>query len=251
VDFIISVARDLSDVMRLKSKISKLTTDLEYLKNLQYDDSFIGSSPAMARVKYLISQAAASDATILISGETGTGKEVVAREIFTKSTRRDKPISGSTAPRSRSPCLNPSCSDMKRARLPGAQNTGKMGLLEMANGGTILFDEIEELPLAMQAKLLRALQENEIIRVGGNEVVKLDVRVIASTNKNLGEIGGGGNFPPGLLLSAECGSHPAPASAGAKRGHCRPGGYLPGPLQQKVQKEQVLRIRRPPAAGKL
>jgi TyrR family helix-turn-helix protein len=194
VDFIISVARDLSDVMRLKSKISKLTTDLEYLKNLQYDDSFIGSSPAMARVKYLISQAAASDATILISGETGTGKEVVAREIFTKSTRRDKPyirINCSAIPES---LFESELFGYEKGAFTGAQNTGKMGLLEMANGGTILFDEIEELPLAMQAKLLRALQENEIIRVGGNEVVKLDVRVIASTNKNLGEMVEEGTF---------------------------------------------------------
>lgn len=188
VDFIISVARDLTDVMRLKSKISKLTTDLEYLKKLQYDNSFIGSSPAMTRVKYLISQASASDATILISGETGTGKEVVAREIFSKSNRRDKPyvrINCSAIPES---LFESELFGYEKGAFTGALNCRKIGLLEMANGGTVLLDEIEELPLAMQAKLLRVLQEGEIIRVGGNSMVKLDIRLIASTNKNLMEM---------------------------------------------------------------
>ncbi|BAL01261.1 putative TyrR family transcriptional regulator [Oscillibacter valericigenes Sjm18-20] len=185
LDFVISIVRDLTDTMMLKSKLSKMTLDLEYLKSLQYTSSFIGSSPAMMRVKYLVSQAASSDATILISGETGTGKEVVAKEIFTKSNRRDKPyirINCSAIPES---LFESELFGYEKGAFTGALNTRKIGLLEMSNEGTILLDEIEDLPLPMQAKLLRVLQEQEIIRVGGNEIVKIDVRVIATSNKDL------------------------------------------------------------------
>ncbi len=185
LDFVISIVRDLTDTMMLKSKLGKMAQDLEYLKTLQFGSSFIGSSPEMMRVKYLISQAASSDATILISGETGTGKEVVARDIFSKSNRRDKPyirINCSAIPDS---LFESELFGYEKGAFTGALNTRKIGLLELANEGTVLLDEIEDLPLTMQAKLLRALQEQEIIRVGGNEIVKIDIRVIATSNKDL------------------------------------------------------------------
>lgn len=185
LDFVISIVRDLTDTMMLKSKLGKMAQDLEYLKTLQFGSSFIGSSPEMMRVKYLISQAASSDATILISGETGTGKEVVARDIFSKSNRRDKPyirINCSAIPDS---LFESELFGYEKGAFTGALNTRKIGLLELANEGTVLLDEIENLPLTMQAKLLRALQEQEIIRVGGNEIVKIDIRVIATSNKDL------------------------------------------------------------------
>lgn len=185
IDFVVSIARDLTDAMMLKSKLNRMTLNLEYLKNLQYSSSFIGSSPAMMRVKYLISQAAASDATILVSGETGTGKEIVAREIFTKSGRSGKPyirINCSAIPES---LFESELFGYEKGAFTGALNTRKIGLLELANEGTILLDEIEDLPLTMQAKLLRALQEREIIRLGGSEIIKIDIRVIATSNKDL------------------------------------------------------------------
>ena len=130
-------------------------------------------------------QAAGSDATVLITGDTGTGKEVVAREIYSKSNRSDKPyvrINCSAIPES---LFESELFGYEKGAFTGALNTRKIGLLEMADGGTVLLDEIEDLPLAMQAKLLRALQEREIRRIGGSEVVKINIRLIATTNKDL------------------------------------------------------------------
>lgn len=185
IDFVISVARDLTDTMKLKSKISKMAQDLAHLKNMQFDSKFVGSSPAMMRVKYLTGQAAGSDATVLITGDTGTGKEVVACEIYSKSNRSDKPyvrINCSAIPES---LFESELFGYEKGAFTGALNTRKIGLLEMADGGTVLLDEIEDLPLAMQAKLLRTLQEREIRRIGGSEVVKINIRLIATTNKDL------------------------------------------------------------------
>lgn len=185
IDFVIAVVRDLTDTMKLKSKISKMAQDLAHLKNMQFDSKFVGSSPAMMRVKYLTGQAAGSDATVLITGDTGTGKEVVAREIYSKSNRSDKPyvrINCSAIPES---LFESELFGYEKGAFTGALNTRKIGLLEMADGGTVLLDEIEDLPLAMQAKLLRALQEREIRRIGGSEVVKINIRLIATTNKDL------------------------------------------------------------------
>lgn len=194
VDFVISIVRDLTDTMKLKTKIAKMTQDLTYLKSMQYDSSFVGSSPAMMQVKYLVSQAAASDATILICGETGTGKEVVAREILSKSDRRERPyirINCSAIPET---LFESELFGYEKGAFTGALNTRKIGLLELANTGTVLLDEIEDLPLTMQAKLLRALQEREIIRIGGSETIQIDIRVIATTNKDLKEMVSAGTF---------------------------------------------------------
>ena len=188
------IVRDLTDIMHLRTKIGRLTTDLNYMKQQQFDESFIGTSVPISRVKYLITQAASSSATILITGETGTGKEVVAREIYNKSDRRNKPyirINCSAIPES---LFESELFGYEKGAFTGALNTRKIGLLEMADGGTVLLDEIEDLPLAMQAKLLRVLQEREIRRIGGNEVVKIDIRVIATTNKDLLKMVNEGKF---------------------------------------------------------
>lgn len=185
IDYVTSVARDLTEIIELKNKISNVQSNLEYYKKLQFEDTFIGDSQPMRQVKYMISQIADIDATVLINGETGTGKEVVAREIFKKSSRKDKPyirINCAAIPEN---LFESEIFGYEKGAFTGALSKRKVGLLEMANGGTVLLDEIEELPLLMQSKILRTLQECEIVRVGGSENVKIDVRFIATTNKNL------------------------------------------------------------------
>lgn len=126
-----------------------------------------------------------TDVAVLITGESGVGKEVLANLIATKSARADKPyikINCSAIP----PTLFESeLFGYERGAFTGAERSGKPGLFELANHGTLFLDEISEIPVNMQAKFLRVLQENEFMRVGGTKLRPLDVRIIAATNKNL------------------------------------------------------------------
>jgi len=196
---ITTIVRDLTEIIEFKNKIQDVESRLDYFEKRQFNDSFIGESPAMRNIKYLISQTAASDATVLITGETGTGKELVARELFHKSNRNDKPyicINCAAIPET---LFESEVFGYEKGSFTGALNKRKIGLLEMANGGTVLLDEIEELPLSMQSKLLRAIQEKEIRRIGGSESVKLDIRIISCTNRFLKAMISEGTFREDLF----------------------------------------------------
>jgi len=147
-------------------------------------DAIVGDSPALRRVLALAAQVAPTDSTVLIQGETGTGKELVAQAIHDRSPRRERPlvrINCAALPR-----------DLVESELFGHEKgafTGavqqRRGRFELADGGTLLLDEVGELPLEAQAKLLRVLQEHEFERVGGARSLRADVRVIAATNRDL------------------------------------------------------------------
>jgi transcriptional regulator with PAS, ATPase and Fis domain len=188
VSYVTAIVRDLTDVIELRNKINKVENNLDYYKKLQFDNKFVGDSPCMRKIKYMIGQTASSDTTVLINGETGTGKEVVAREILMRSNRKDNQyirINCGAIPEN---LFESELFGYEKGAFTGALQKRKIGLLEMANGGTVLLDEVEELPLCMQTKLLRTLQEHEIMRVGGTENIKLDLRIIATSNKDLGEM---------------------------------------------------------------
>jgi DNA-binding NtrC family response regulator len=148
------------------------------------DGAMVGASPALARVRERIAQVAPTDATVLIRGETGTGKELVARALHERSPRRDRPLvrlNCAALPR-----------DLVESELFGHEKgafTGavaqRRGRFELADGGTLLLDEVGELPPEAQAKLLRVLQEREFERIGGARSLRVDVRVIAATNRDL------------------------------------------------------------------
>ena len=153
---------------------------------LDLQDVIIGESKAMHQVENFISRVAKSDSTVLIRGESGTGKELVARAIHRNSPRADKPFVAINCAAIPEALLQSELFGHEKGSFTGAIAT-KKGRLEIAEGGTVFLDEIGELAPMLQAKLLRALQQHEFERVGGNRTLKLDARVIAATNKNLEE----------------------------------------------------------------
>ncbi|MCB1842307.1 MAG: sigma-54-dependent Fis family transcriptional regulator, partial [Halioglobus sp.] len=146
----------------------------------------VAEDPAMTSVRELLSRVAGSPATVLISGESGTGKEVVARYIHHSSERADKPFLAINCAAIPEPMLESMLFGYEKGAYTGAYQS-RAGKFEQANGGTLLLDEISEMDLGLQAKLLRVLQEREVERVGGKKVIPLDVRVIATTNRDLQE----------------------------------------------------------------
>ena len=143
-----------------------------------------GLSPAMRPVYDRVGLVADSNASVLILGETGTGKELIARAIFHYSSRSDKPFIAVNARRSRNTLLESELFGHEKGAFTGADRR-RIGKFEQADGGTILLDEIGDMSLKTQAKILRVLQEGEVVRLGSNEVVKVDVRVIACTHRDL------------------------------------------------------------------
>jgi len=138
----------------------------------------------MQRIIQLAGNLAANDITVLVTGESGTGKELLARHIHRLSRRKDKPFVAVNCAAIPENLLESELFGHEKGAFTGA-NERKKGKVELADSGTILLDEIGEMPMLLQAKLLRVLQEREIDRVGGKEPVKVDVRVIATTNRDL------------------------------------------------------------------
>ena len=144
----------------------------------------VGSNPAVARVLALAQRVAKSKATVLISGESGTGKEMFARYLHAMSDRDGKPFIAVNCAALPEHLLESELFGHEKGAFTGAI-AKKPGKFELADGGTLLLDEISEMDLALQAKLLRVLQEGEVDRVGGTETIPVDVRILATTNRNL------------------------------------------------------------------
>lgn len=145
----------------------------------------IGNSPEMKTVWATIQKAAPTDATVLITGESGVGKEIVADEIYRMSSRSDKPFIKVNCASIPLNLLESELFGYEKGAFSGANATGKRGLFDLANGGTLLLDEIGDMPMDLQVKLLRAIQNREITRVGGTKTIPLDIRFIAATNSDL------------------------------------------------------------------
>ncbi|WP_392439307.1 sigma 54-interacting transcriptional regulator [Edwardsiella piscicida] len=153
-------------------------------------DDILTSSPKMQALKTLVLHYAATQANVLIQGESGTGKELFAQSIHRNSSRSHRPFVAINCAAIPENLLESELFGYVDGAFTGATRKGKAGLFELAHGGTLFLDEIGELPLNMQTKLLRVLQEKEIMRIGSNEVVPVDVRIITATNQDLqGQIG--------------------------------------------------------------
>jgi len=153
----------------------------------------ITNDPLMIRVLEVAEAVARSEATVLIQGESGTGKELIARFIHASSLRAQQPFVAVNCAALPESLLESELFGHEKGAFTGAQNR-KIGKFELAHGGTILLDEVSEMDLALQAKLLRVLQEREVDRVGGKDPVQIDVRVLATTNRNLEETVREGKF---------------------------------------------------------
>ena len=160
--------------------------------------SFIAESPAMREVLATIQQVADSRATVLITGESGVGKEVVAKSLHTFSSRAKKPFVAVSCAALPETLLESELFGYEKGAFTGAQGS-KAGRFEMAHDGTLFLDEIGEIPLSVQVKLLRVLQEREFERLGGSKAVKVDVRLVTATNRHLMEAVDQGVFRLDLL----------------------------------------------------
>jgi transcriptional regulator with GAF, ATPase, and Fis domain len=149
-------------------------------------DAIVGESEALRYVMFRVDQVASTDATVLLSGETGTGKELVARAIHRRSSRRARPLVVVNCAALPANLIESELFGRERGAFTGAHAT-QIGRFELAHRGTILLDEVGELPLELQPKLLRVLQEGQVERLGSPRTVDVDVRIIAATNRDLNE----------------------------------------------------------------
>ena len=167
---------------------TRLSREAEQLRQ-RVDERFqfgniIGEHPSMQRLMKNVAQVAGSRATVLIHGETGTGKELIAAAIHQNSDRKDKPFIRLNCASLSETLLESELFGHERGSFTGAMSR-REGRFKQADGGTLFLDEVSEIPMSVQIKLLRFLQEREFERVGGNETLKVDVRVVAATNRNL------------------------------------------------------------------
>jgi DNA-binding NtrC family response regulator len=168
-----------------KRALSKENISLRKLLESDYQyEKIVGKSPAIREIFKAIEDVARSNATVLITGESGTGKELVARAIHNRSARKEKLFVALNCAAIPENLLESELFGHERGSFTGAVDR-QIGKFEISNGGTIFLDEIGSLPLPMQAKLLRAIQEKEIERIGGGKPIPVDVRIIAATNSNL------------------------------------------------------------------
>lgn len=166
----------------LKKEVQDLKEQLG--QKFSFEKTIIGQSPALRKIFGFIEKASGSNINVSITGETGTGKEVVAKAIHFNSDRKKKPLVTVNMAAIPKELIESELFGHEKGAFTGAMSR-RIGKFEEAFGGTIFLDEIAELDLSMQAKLLRVLQQREVVRIGGNEKVKLDVRVITATHKDL------------------------------------------------------------------
>lgn len=204
IEMIVTNVRDITELISLKESLHEkdkqvdfFNTELKRLKS-QLDNkpytSLITRNKKMKDLLDTLTRVSKHDTTVLITGETGVGKEVITEYIHKNSLRANKKlikINCSALPES---LIESELFGYEKGAFTGANQSGKIGLFEEADGGTLFLDEIGELPLTMQTKLLRVLQEQEIQRIGGIEPIKINVRIIAATNKDLESLSTLGEF---------------------------------------------------------
>jgi PAS domain S-box-containing protein len=182
------VLRDVNERLDAERKIQSLRAETEYLRDevnaLRNFDKIVGQSPALSRALNDVRQVAATDTTVLILGETGTGKELFARAIHAASARREKPMIKVNCGAIPSGLIESEFFGHEKGAFTGATSR-REGRFALADGGTLFLDEVGELPLDLQSKLLRVLQEGEFEPVGSSKTRRVDTRLIAATNRNL------------------------------------------------------------------
>ena len=188
---------DITDRVLIEQEKSRLETQTEYLreeiKQAHNFDEILGQSSALNSVLDQVRLVALTDSTVLILGETGTGKELIARAIHSASARRGRPLIKVNCAALPGGLIESELFGHEKGAFTGATDK-RIGRFELANGGTIFLDEIGELPPEVQIKLLRVLQEREFERIGGSATIRVDIRVIAATNRDLNQAVAEGRF---------------------------------------------------------
>jgi two-component system, NtrC family, response regulator AtoC len=181
---LLNTVKNIRDGIGLKREISTLRKEIQ--KKYNFNKSIIGESPAIKTVYERIERALSTNITVIISGETGTGKELVAKAIHYNSSRKDKPLVAVNVAAIPTELIESELFGHEKGSFTGA-SIRRIGKFEEADGGSLFLDEIGEMELSLQVKLLRVLQEKEIVRIGSNNPVKTNCRIIVATNKNLKE----------------------------------------------------------------
>lgn len=191
------VVRNQDEKAGSRERMKQLVDETEYLRveleEIKASNQLVGESPAMRRLLQNVYMVAHTDATVLINGETGTGKELVARHIHQVSNRKDKPMVAVNCGAIPPSLIESEFFGHVKGAFTGATAERK-GRFQLADGGSIFLDEIGELPLDLQVKLLRVIQEGEVQPVGSSKTIKVDVRIIAATHRNLSELIREGKF---------------------------------------------------------
>ena len=185
-------------IQQFTNVFDQVTSVLSRIDARHFFPSIIGESLAMRKLLSLIKKVSPTDSTVLILGESGTGKELVATSIHDNSERQDKPFIKLNCAAIPAELLESELFGHEKGAFTGATDF-KPGKFDMANGGTLFLDEIGDMPHNLQGKILRVLQEQEFYRVGGSRTIKVDVRIIASTNKNLENMVREGTFREDLF----------------------------------------------------
>lgn len=180
----LELAKEQARVRELESQVVYLQESMNEAYNVR---ELVGVSPSFKRVMSDVAQVAESDATVLLTGETGTGKELIARAIHARSSRRNRPLMTVNCAALPAGLVESELFGHEKGAFTGAVQR-RLGRFEVANGATIFLDEVGEIPLDVQAKFLRVLQEGEFERVGGAQTIKVNVRVIAATNQPLDKL---------------------------------------------------------------
>jgi len=195
----VGVIQDVSEIRRLSEELASAKEQLRRLESKHTFEDIIGGCPPMARAKDLALRAARTPATVLLLGESGTGKEMFAHAIHHASDRQEGPFIRVNCAAIPDTLLESALFGYEGGAFTGARPQGQRGHFEEADGGTLFLDEIADAPLAAQAKLLRALQEREIVRVGSSTPRPVDVRVVAATHDDLDALVASGAFRQDLF----------------------------------------------------
>lgn len=202
LQYVVAITRDMTQLKRLEKEVQKLEVQNENFKTKLQElhkkeerkSNLIAVSPAMAQVVKRVMRVAEVDSTVLIGGESGVGKEEITKLIHAYSRRSTKQILTINCSAIPETLLESELFGYEAGSFTGAVKGGKAGLFEIASGGTVFLDEIGEMPLLLQAKLLRVLQESEVQRIGSGKPIPIDVRIIAATNRNLVDMVRNGSF---------------------------------------------------------
>ncbi len=198
VEGVVSTFRDITKIQQLEAKIRAEVVKKRLSAKKSFDD-IVYASPKMGEVIDQARKYAEVDSTLLIFGESGTGKEVMAQALHNNSPRRDAPFVAVNCAALPDNLLESELFGYVEGSFTGARKEGKKGLFEMAHGGSIFLDEISEMALPVQARILRVIQEKEVMRLGDDKIVPVDVRILAATNKRLWHCVQSGTFRQDLF----------------------------------------------------